>query len=173
MCEVVLQHIEKFVQERIIGAAKTIREKEGLDLIKDEDVILTYKRSILLEKLFIKAKEVGKLFRVVIVEGCGEKEGRKMLHALNLAGIDTTYTSFNGIPHAFERVTKTFLSAECMYANGAMLAEAGTATIAIYSKSKMIPVVAFSEMYKFSQNAMLGNFVSEEHEKKVEFGNGS
>ena len=49
-----------------------------------------------------------------------------------------------------------------MYSNGAMMGYAGTAIVAQMSKKNMIPVVVFSETYKFSKRAMLDSFLPDE-----------
>lgn len=49
-----------------------------------------------------------------------------------------------------------------MMNNGYLVSKAGTATIACFAKSKMIPVVVCTESYKFSKKAVVHSLVATE-----------
>lgn len=59
ICEEVTEAIRDFISSKIIGAIEQIC-KEGTDLIRDNEVILTYKMNTSIQSLFLKAKSVGK-----------------------------------------------------------------------------------------------------------------
>lgn len=96
-----------------------------------------------------------------------------MIEFLQKEKISCSYANLNGLSHAIQGVTKTFLEAEAMYFNGRMLAKSGTAVIASVSQERMIPVVAFCETFKFSNKAMLDSIVKEEIEQATEYVNGT
>ena len=73
-----------------------------------------------------------------------------------------TYAHWNGLPYALKHVTKTFIGAVSMFSNGFLMGEAGSATIARLSHQRMIPVVAFSETFKFCKKAMLDKYITAE-----------
>lgn len=145
-----VEFIKDLIYNRIIGAQMSM-SKLGKELINDGEVILTYKNDHSIGDLFITAKKENKNFSVVIIDSAPGFEGRKLVQKLSDAGIKHSYSDLSGLPYVLESVTKTFLGAESMYSNGSMMAEAGSSIVAFTSKKKMIPVVAFSETFKFSK----------------------
>jgi len=91
-----------------------------------------------------------------------------MIKILTQSCINCTYITLNSLPFIIQRVSKTFLDAECMYFNGYMLGLSGTSTVASISSEKQIPVVAFCESYKFSKKAMLDSIYKDEVETHEE-----
>jgi translation initiation factor eIF-2B subunit delta len=70
-----LKHqIEHFIHERITVADKLIVQY-ALSKIADGDVILTYAKSSVTERVFLEAKKAGKEFRVIVVDSRPLLEG--------------------------------------------------------------------------------------------------
>lgn len=68
------QQIEHFIRERITVAGKVIAQ-HALSKIADGDVILTYAKSSVTERIFLEAKKAGKDFRVIVVDSRPLLEG--------------------------------------------------------------------------------------------------
>ncbi|KAM4123860.1 hypothetical protein ACB094_01G188400 [Castanea mollissima] len=70
--------IEQFINEKIILADKVI-VKHAVTKIRDGDVLLTYGSSSAVEMILLHAHELGKQFRVVIVDSRPKLEGQLLL----------------------------------------------------------------------------------------------
>jgi translation initiation factor eIF-2B subunit delta len=141
--------IDQFIERRIVGAIEVITEK-GANLIQDNDVILTYSRSVTVEEIFKKAAEQKKKFKVIIVEGRPDRSARTMMERLSKAGIQCIFTITQSVLYLIKDVTKVMLGVTSMLTNGALVGRIGTAMIACIAHSYHKPVIACCETYKFS-----------------------
>ncbi|KAL0424557.1 UNVERIFIED_CONTAM: Translation initiation factor eIF-2B subunit delta [Sesamum radiatum] len=71
-----ISDIERFINEKIIIADKVI-VKHAVTKIRDGDVLLTYASSSAVEMILVQAYELGKQFRVVIVDSRPKLEGQR------------------------------------------------------------------------------------------------
>ncbi|KAL0450233.1 UNVERIFIED_CONTAM: Translation initiation factor eIF-2B subunit delta [Sesamum latifolium] len=76
-----ISDIDRFISEKIILADKVI-VKHAVTKIRDGDVLLTYASSSAVELILLHAHELGKQFRVVIVDSRPKLEGQKLLRRL-------------------------------------------------------------------------------------------
>lgn len=120
----VLAHVDRYIAERIVSAEDAI-VKLAMTTIKDGDVILTHAHSHIVTKILEEANkmavEKGWSFRVVVVDSRPSLEGRKTLRRLLQQGISCTYTHLGAVSYAMREVTKVFLGAAAVMANGTML----------------------------------------------------
>lgn len=154
--------IEMFATERIINTTKVICD-EAAKQIKDGDTILVYGCDFIVKSVLLEAynKEIN--FSVLVIgDGADDKESMQMLEILNIVGVQCTYGQFNSLPFIGRKVSKIIFGCESIMNNGYIVARAGTAAIACYAKSKMIPVVVCTESYKFSKKAVVHSLVSTE-----------
>ncbi|KAJ2753533.1 hypothetical protein GGH94_005958 [Coemansia aciculifera] len=77
--------ISDYVKERITAAGDVIAEL-GVEKIQDGDVILTYGNSSTVQRLLIAARDMGRRFRVIVVDSRPHNDGRKLVHKLVAAG---------------------------------------------------------------------------------------
>ncbi|KAG9337479.1 hypothetical protein JZ751_028670 [Albula glossodonta] len=128
-----LQCIDSYIVEKIQLAAKAI-SKYAIEKISDGDVILVY----------------GWKFRVIVVDSRPRLEGREALRRLVKKGIHCTY------------VSKVFLGAHALLANGYVMSRVGTSQIALVAKAYNVPVLVCCETYKFCERVQTDSFVSNE-----------
>lgn len=98
-CNKMKENIKLFINERILGAIELMSEN-GVELIRENEVILTYKNFYAIRYVFIKAKQSGKNFKVVVIDDKKDGDGREMASSLIKEGVDVTYAHLNGLPYA-------------------------------------------------------------------------
>ncbi|CAN8321031.1 unnamed protein product [Cochlearia groenlandica] len=150
-----------FIDEKIILADKVIVE-HAVTKIRDGEVLLTYGYSCVVEMILIHAHEIGKNFRVVIVDSRPNLEGQKLLRSLVTRGLDCTYTHINAISYIMREATRVFLGASSMFSNGTLYSRAGTACVAMVANAFSVPVIVCCEAYKFHERVLLDSICSNE-----------
>ncbi|EFP91727.2 hypothetical protein PGT21_020091 [Puccinia graminis f. sp. tritici] len=153
--------IDLFIRDRIVVADKVI-QSHAVTKIKDGDVIMTYANSSIIQAVLLQAHQEGVKFSVVLVDSRPAYEAKNLLKLLSGVGINCTYILLTAIGPILRTVNLVLLGAHAMLANGAIYGRAGTAMIAMISKTYGIPVVCCCETYKFSDRVMLDSIVSNE-----------
>lgn len=153
--------IERFINEKIILADRVI-VKHAVTKIRDGDVLLTYGSSSAVEMILQHAHELGKQFRVVIVDSRPKHEGKLLLRRLVRKGLSCTYTHINAISYIMHEVTRVFLGASSVLSNGTVCSRVGTACVAMVAYGFHIPVLVCCEAYKFHERVQLDSICSNE-----------
>ena len=153
--------IDTFMQEKIVFADKEI-VKHAVTKIRDEDVVLTHGYSSIVEMILVRAKEMGKNFRVVIIDSRPKLEGRRLLRSLLSRDIHCTYTHTNATSYIMQEVTRVFLGAASVLANGTVYSRVGTACVAMVAHAYGVPVMICCETYKFHERVQLDSITSNE-----------
>ncbi|KAL4075754.1 eukaryotic translation initiation factor 2B delta subunit [Scleroderma citrinum] len=153
--------IDNYIRDRIVIADQVIQETAG-NKIKNDDVILTYARSSVVEKVLLGAWEDGKRFSVIVVDSRPMLEGKVLLKALSGASIPCTYLLLPSLPSVLPHTTTLFVGAHSIHANGAVFSRAGTATVAMMAQSHNVPVVVCCETYKWSESVRWDSFSKNE-----------
>jgi len=159
--ELLCEKIDHFIRDRIIMADRLIVE-HAVEKIIQNDVILVYARSSVVEATLLDAKARSTDFSVIVIDSGPLHEGKDLLKVLVQAKIPTTLVSIAAIGSIIQRVTKLFLGTAAVFSNGACYARAGTASIALAAKEKGAPVLVLCESYKFSDRVQLDSIVSNE-----------
>ncbi|KMQ92731.1 translation initiation factor eif-2b subunit delta [Lasius niger] len=153
--------IDTYISEQIQLADKaisiTIREK-----ISNGNVILTYGYSSLIQKILVEAHAAGKQFRVIVVDGRPWLEGKEQLRRLVKHGIECSYILINALSFIMPEVSKVFLGAHAILANGAVMSRAGTAQVALIAKAFNVPVLVACETHKSSGRVLTDSIVYNE-----------
>ncbi|KAF5388359.1 hypothetical protein D9615_000134 [Tricholomella constricta] len=151
--------IDNYIRDRIIIADEVIQELAGKK-INEGDVILTYARSSVVEKILLNAHEEGKRFSVIVVDSRPLLEGKALLKTLTNTDppIPCTYALLPALPSLMTEVTTVLLGAHSLSANGSVYSRAGTALVAMIAKGHSVPVMVCCETYKFSEGVMLDGF---------------
>ncbi|KAJ7283510.1 eukaryotic translation initiation factor 2B delta subunit [Mycena rebaudengoi] len=172
--DLLCQKIDDYIRDRIIIADEVIQDLAGKK-IKDGDVILTYARSSVVEKVLLSAYKQGKRFSVIVVDSRPLLEGKTLLEALTSAPtvswtlsnqsllpppppIPCTYALLPALPSLITEATTVILGAHSLHSNGAVFSRAGTALVAMMAKQHSVPVLVCCETYKFSEGVMLDGF---------------
>ncbi|KAG6832881.1 hypothetical protein H0H92_004765 [Tricholoma furcatifolium] len=151
--------IDNYIRDRIIIADEVIQELAGKK-INDGDVILTYARSSIVEKILLNAHQEGKRFSVIVVDSRPLLEGKALLRKLTNANppVPCTYALLPALPSLMTEVTTVLLGAHSLSANGSVYSRAGTALVAMIARTHSVPVMVCCETYKFSEGVMLDGF---------------
>ncbi|EGO01639.1 hypothetical protein SERLA73DRAFT_177056 [Serpula lacrymans var. lacrymans S7.3] len=153
--------IDNYIRDRIIIADQVIQETAGKK-IKDGNVIMTYARSSVVEKVLLRAHAEGKQFSVIVVDSRPMLEGKKLLAVLSSVGIPCTYLLLPAVGSIITEVSIVLVGAHSLHSNGAVFSRAGTALVAMMAKQHSVPVVVCCETYKFSDNVQLDSFIKNE-----------
>ncbi|KFK36052.1 hypothetical protein AALP_AA4G071600 [Arabis alpina] len=153
--------IGRFIDEKILLADKVIVQ-HAVTKIRDGEVILTYGSSCVVEMILLYAHEIGKQFRVVIVDSRPNLEGQKLLRRLVTSGLDCTYTHINAISYIMRDATRVFLGASSIFSNGTLYSRVGTSCIAMVANAFSVPVIVCCEAYKFHERVLLDSICSNE-----------
>ncbi|XP_024527590.1 probable translation initiation factor eIF-2B subunit delta [Selaginella moellendorffii] len=156
-----VSHLETFAQEKIILADKEI-VKHAVTKIIDGDVVLTHGFSCVVEMVLSHAHSIGKKFRVVVMDSRPRLEGRILLRSLLAQGVQCTYTHINAVTYIMQEVTKVFLGAASILANGTVYSRVGTAAAAMVAHGYRVPVMICCETYKFHERVQLDSICSNE-----------
>ena len=123
---------------------------------------LFIKKSFLLIPLTSQAKSRGVAFRVIVVDGRPKNEGLELLRRLSAAGISLAYIDINFVSYVINGVTKVFLGAAALLANGCVMSRVGSAQVALVAKTANKPVIVCCETYKFCERVQTDAIVSNE-----------
>jgi len=109
------------------------------DIIKTNDIIMTFGYSGMISKLLKREFKAGKVFQVISVDNYPFNEGRTMNEELLKVGINCTYTLLNSVTKFLPKVNKIIVGASSILVNGYCLSRVGTAMVfVIYNKFFMI-----------------------------------
>ncbi|KAI9085523.1 hypothetical protein K1719_032366 [Acacia pycnantha] len=153
--------IDRFISEKIILANKVIT-KHAVTKIRDSDVLLTYGLSSAVEMILLHAHELGKQFRVIVVDSRPNLSGQLLLSRLVAKGLSCTYTHINAVSYIMHEVTRVFLGASSVLANGTVYSRVGTACVAMVAHAFRVPVLVCCEAYKFHERVQLDSICSNE-----------
>ena len=156
-----ISDIDHFIHEKITFADKEIT-RHAVTKIRDGDVILTYSSSCVVESILLHAFELGRMFRVVIVDSRPNLEGKKLLRRLLASGISCTYTHINAISYVMQEATKVFLGASSILSNGTVYSRVGSACVGMVAHAFLVPVIICCETYKFHERVQLDSICSNE-----------
>ncbi|MED6281698.1 Eukaryotic translation initiation factor 2B, subunit 4 delta, 67kDa [Characodon lateralis] len=156
-----LHCIEWYIKEKIILAAKAIAES-SIEKISNGDVILIYGCSSLVNHILFEAFDKSRKFRVIVVDSRPRLEGREALRRLVQRGISCTYVLISAVSYVLPEVSKVFLGAHALLANGYVMSRVGTSQIALVAKAFNVPVLVCCETYKFCERVQTDSFVSNE-----------
>lgn len=153
--------IDVFIRERVTFADKVIADSAAAT-INDGDVIMTYAKSSIVQRALVQAHAQGKKFSVIVVDSRPLHEGKNLAASLVRIGIPVKYCLINGISHNIQDVTKVFLGAHAMMANGRLFSRVGTALVAMEAHDSDKPVLVLCETIKFTERVALDSIVHNE-----------
>ena len=160
------ESIDSFIRERVTLADELIAKEANARIRGDgnEEVILTYGKSSIVEKALLEAKNQHKSFRVIIVDSRPLFEGKNLASNLTAAGITVEYCLLSGLSSVVNRATKCFLGASGMTGNGTLHSRAGTALVAMMVKTvaKNVPVIVLCETVKFTGKVAMDSIMLNE-----------
>lgn len=150
-----------FIRERVTVADQVIATI-AMERIRDGDVILTFAKSSIVQKLLVQAYHEGKRFRVVVVDSRPLFEGKNLARTLANLGLEVQYILTHALSHVIADATKVFLGAHAMMSNGRLYSRVGTALVAMMAKKADVPVIVCCESVKFTDRVALDSIVNNE-----------
>jgi translation initiation factor 2B subunit (eIF-2B alpha/beta/delta family) len=138
--------LEIFQVEKIESASENIAIHLSKEVL-DNDVILTYGNSPVVQKALEFALSNGVKFTVIIIEN-DQQSGKALVDSLTKKGIQCTYTSLSSLSYILQDATRIWLNSEALLIDGSVLSNSGTGQIALASQSQKIPTSFFGESYK-------------------------
>lgn len=123
-------------------------------MIQDGDSILVSHPSTIIEKLVYAAVDQGKKFTLYLL-GNNSKEFQEMAIKMQSTGLKIIYGHMNNAPYFIKNVDKIFMTSVVVYANGSVLAGAGSAGLAIFANLHQKPVYLFTRTFKFSPQTQI------------------
>jgi len=164
--ESIVEMIDDFIDINFVLHPKAISETANRK-ISDNDVILTFSHSKLVERILVDAAAAGKRPRVIVAEARSpglpaQAAARSLAARLTDAGLHTTFLLVTALDLVMPEVTLVLLGCEGVMANGCVLATVGTSQTALMAKSANKPVVVCCETYKFTPRVQTDSFVYNE-----------
>lgn len=153
--------IDRFINEKIILANKVI-VGHAATKVRDGDVLLIYGSACVVEMILLYAHDLGKQFRVVVVDSRPKLESQALLRRLVANGLSCTYTHINAVSYIMHKVTRVFLGASAILSNGTVYSRVGTACVAMVAHAFRVPVLICCEAYKFHERVQLDSICSNE-----------
>jgi translation initiation factor eIF-2B subunit delta len=149
--------IDIFIRERIT-AADALIICSASDKIENDDVILTFARSSIIERTLREAYKSGKRFRVIVVDSKPLYEGKRLAQSLGAEGLAVDYYLIAGIAHAMAQATKVLSGAHAMMGDGRLYSRIGTAVVAMLARENNVPLIVCCESYKFTDRVYVDSF---------------
>eukprot|EP00051_Salpingoeca_urceolata_P024336 m.426721 g.426721 ORF g.426721 m.426721 type:complete len:675 (+) comp20222_c11_seq13:112-2136(+) len=159
--ERLVESVDKFLDERIVLAQVRISEL-AREKIHDGDVILVFMGSQLLYNILRDAHDEGIKFQVYVVDARPALSGRSLVEKLAAKGIRCSYVMITGLSYIINQVSKVFLSAHALLANGYVMGRVGASMVALMAKTANVPVLVCCETYKFCERVQTDSFVFNE-----------
>lgn len=153
--------IDHFINDKIVLADRVIVRHAATN-IRDGDVLLTYGCSCVVEMTLLYAHELGRQFRVVVVDSHPKFEGQALLRRLVAKGLTCSYTHINAVSYIMHEVTRVFLGAASILSNGTVYSRVGTACVSMVAHACRVPVLICCEAYKFHERVQLDSICSNE-----------
>ncbi|KAF8511186.1 eukaryotic translation initiation factor 2B delta subunit [Gautieria morchelliformis] len=155
--EQLCEKIDHYIRDHIVMADQVIQDVAS-DKIRDDDVVLIYARSSVVEKVLLRAHAQRKSFSVIVVDSRPLLEGKQILAILADAGIQCTYMLLPALASVIGEVSIVLLGAHSVQSDGAVYSRAGTAMVAMMAKAHSVPTLVCCETYKFSDAVHLDSF---------------
>ncbi|WIA19399.1 hypothetical protein OEZ85_004019 [Tetradesmus obliquus] len=151
----------EWLNEKVALADRVLVE-HAVSKVYDGDVILTYAYSQVVLEVLLSAARQGKRFRVLVVDGRPELEGRQMMRRLLQADIPCSYAFLSGISATMREVSKVMLGAAAVLSNGTVLGRVGSAAVAMCAAASSKPVLVCCEAFKFHERVQLDSITHNE-----------
>lgn len=157
-----IKSMDNFIKEKILLAGEAISKTYAIQKVQDNDVIVTYASSSLIIRILKDAYDVGRKFRVIVVDSRPKNEGIHCLKQLCEHGIKCSYAQITSLAYLMKEVSKVFLGAHALLANGSVMSRIGSAMVSLVAKRANVPVLVCCETYKFCDRVQTDAFVFNE-----------
>jgi len=155
------------VSRYVEGVREAVAEI-GSRRIEAGDVVMTYSYSTTVLRILERAVKRGVDLEAYVAESRPVAEGRLMASALGRLGLRVTLVVDSAVRYVMKRVSKVFVGAEAIAANGAVVSKVGTSVVALVAKEARVRFYVAAGLYKFSPETVFGDLVAIEELEKPE-----
>ena len=135
----------------------------GANRIVHGDIIITATYSKTIMKIFERALAQGKKFEVYVAESRPGDDGKIIASKLSKMNIPVTLIVDSAMRYFMKDVTKAFLGAEAVAANGAVISKVGSSLLALVAHEARVRVFVASSSLKFSYETIFGELIKIPH----------
>ncbi|PNT67277.1 hypothetical protein BRADI_3g23230v3 [Brachypodium distachyon] len=122
--------------------------EQAVELIHQNEVILTLGRSRTVKEFLYAAKEKKRSFRVFVAEGSPRYQGHVLAKELVEKGVQTTVITDSAIFAMISRVNMVIVGAHAIMANGGVIAPVGMNMVALAAQKHAVPFVVVAGSHK-------------------------
>ncbi|TVU30934.1 hypothetical protein EJB05_22588 [Eragrostis curvula] len=122
--------------------------EQAVELIHQNEVILTLGRSKTVKEFLCAAKEKKRSFRVFVAEGAPRYQGHALAKELVEKGIQTTVITDSAVFAMISRVNMVIVGAHAIMANGGVIAPVGMNMVALAAQRHAVPFVVVAGSHK-------------------------
>ncbi|KAH0993740.1 hypothetical protein GBA52_005223 [Prunus armeniaca] len=144
------RHIMEAVND-LIEDIKTCHEQiadQAVELIHQNEVVLTLGHSRTVKKFLCAAKEKKRSFQVVVAEGAPKYLGHVLAKGLAAKGLQTTMIADSSVFAMISRVNMVVVGVHAVMANGGVIAPVGMNMVALAARKHAVPFVVVAGTYK-------------------------
>jgi len=120
-----------------------------LPFIRDGTVMLVHGYSNVVIIALTKAASAGIRFKVILTEGCPERDGFKVCEELQKAGIPTELVVDTALGYVMQEVDMVLTGAAGVCESGGIINKLGTYQMSVIAKEAKKPFYVAAESYKF------------------------
>ncbi len=142
--------------KKIDGDAEKIAHF-GAQQLPEGALVLTHCHSNTIMKIFKKAYDIGKKFRVICTETRPIGQGFLTAEELSNYGIEVTMIVDSAVSSYIKKVDLTFVGADAITATGDLINKIGTRTVAEICNRNGISFLCAAELYKYDPLTQWGN----------------
>ncbi|XP_062201136.1 uncharacterized protein LOC133903709 isoform X2 [Phragmites australis] len=122
--------------------------EQAVELIHQNEVILTLGRSKTVKEFLYAAKEKKRSFRVFVAEGAPRYQGHVLAKELVEKGVQTTVITDSAVFAMISRVNMVIVGAHAIMANGGVIAPVGMNMVALAAQRHAVPFVVVAGSHK-------------------------
>ncbi|TKV93843.1 hypothetical protein SEVIR_9G255800v4 [Setaria viridis] len=122
--------------------------EQAVELIHQNEVILTLGRSRTVKEFLYAAKEKKRSFRVFVAEGAPRYQGHVLAKELVEKGVQTTVIIDSAVFAMISRVNMVIVGAHAIMANGGVIAPVGMNMVALAAQRHAVPFVVVAGSHK-------------------------
>ncbi|KAG2549301.1 translation initiation factor eIF-2B subunit beta-like isoform X3 [Panicum virgatum] len=122
--------------------------EQAVELIHQNEVILTLGRSRTVKEFLYAAKEKKRSFRVFVAEGAPRYQGHILAKELVEKGVQTTVITDSAVFAMISRVNMVIVGAHAVMANGGVIAPVGMNMVALAAQRHAVPFVVVAGSHK-------------------------
>ncbi|GAA0165959.1 translation initiation factor [Lithospermum erythrorhizon] len=122
--------------------------EQAVELIHQNEVILTLGSSQTVLEFLCAAKEKKRSFRVFVAEGAPRYQGHELAKELVARGLQTTVITDSAVFAMISRVNMVIVGAHVVMANGGVVAPVGMNMVALAAQRHAVPFVVLAGIHK-------------------------